>query len=199
MNMRSVTCTWCKAPVAPDLLDDAFHFCPTCDARLRIHIFPALAREHDAPVETALSEGHSSCFYHAHKRAVITCENCGRFLCSLCDVEIGGVHCCPACLESGKRKQELVALEVQHTRYDRIALALTTMPFITLFFWWLSLLAAPAALFLVIRFWNRKSKILPGTHMINTIAGLLAIAEICGWIALFYFLFQVQTSHGQHR
>ena len=75
---------------------------------------------------------------------------------------------------------------MQHTRYDRIALALTT---VALLFWPVTLLSAPAALFLVVRFWNRRSKILPGSRAVLILAGLLAIAEICGWAFLLYAVF----------
>jgi hypothetical protein len=75
---------------------------------------------------------------------------------------------------------------MQHTRYDRIALALTTL---ALLVWPFTFATAPAALFLVIRFWNRRSKILPGSRLVYIVAGLLAIAEICGWLFLFYFIF----------
>lgn len=194
MRVGSVACTRCKVPLPADFLDGGFHMCPRCEASLRIHVFPALTRETAlASPEPVLIEGQSSCFYHPQKKAVIPCESCGRFLCALCDVEIGGIHRCPACLESGKRKQQLETLEMQHTRYDRIALALTT---VSVLFWPITLLTAPAALFLVVRFWNHRSKILPGSRLVYVIAGLLAIAEICGWVFLFYMLFhQARSSH----
>jgi hypothetical protein len=187
MSRRGVACTSCHAPIAAESLDGAFHMCQRCESSLRVYIFPALSREASAILaEPTLIEGESSCFYHPQKKAVVACESCGRFLCALCDVEIGGVHRCPACLEAGKRKQQLQTLETEHIRYDRIALALTTLTFL---FWPITLITAPAALFLVIRFWNRRSKILPGTRVIYVIAGLLALAEIGGWIFLFYMIF----------
>ena len=153
--------------------------CPRCQAWLRVYLFAAFAAEPSvATAEPVLVEGESSCFYHPHKKAALACEHCGRFLCALCDIEIGGVHRCPRCLEAGKRKHEVENLEMQFTRYDRIALALTIVP---LLLWPFTLLTAPAALFLVIRFWKRRSKILPGSRSIFIVAGLLAIAEICGW------------------
>src|SRR5689334_14822914 len=123
MTGRTVACTNCSAPIATDLLDGIFHMCPTCQVWFRVHLFPAFATEASTPAaEPLLIEGESSCYYHPQKKAVLGCESCGRFLCALCDIEIGGVHRCPRCLEAGKRKQELDALEMQHTRYDWIAL-----------------------------------------------------------------------------
>jgi hypothetical protein len=187
MSMRSVACTSCKTSLPADFLDGAFHMCPRCEASMRVRTFAAFGRElPSVPAETALIEGESSCFYHAHKKAVVACENCGRFLCALCDVEIGGVHRCPQCLERGKRKRELDTLETEHTRYDRIAFALTTVTFL---FWPITLISAPVALFIVIKYWKRRSKILPGARIYYILAGILAVAEICGWGLLFYFMF----------
>lgn len=187
MSMRQIACPQCKRPLHPDLFDGEFHFCPSCQAPVQVYIFPAFMRPAAAaPPALTPIEGQSSCFYHPQKSAVVACESCGRFLCTLCDVEIGGVHRCPGCWEAGKRKQQLQTLETQHTRYDRIALALTTL---TILFWPLNIIAAPAALFIVIRFWNRRSKILPGSRVVFIIAGLLALAETCGWIFLFYMIF----------
>lgn len=187
MRESAVPCTNCKAPIPLSLLDGEFHLCPRCQNWVQVYLFPAFTAERPVTsAEPTLVEGESSCFYHPHKKAVLTCESCGRFLCSLCDVELSGVHRCPRCLEAGKRKQELHALEMQHTRYDRIAFALTT---VALLFWPVTLITAPAALFLVVRFWNRRSKILPGSRLMFIIAGLLAIAEICGWVLLFYAMF----------
>lgn len=188
MTARGVACTNCKAPIPADSFDGEFHPCPTCEASVQVYAFPALVRERSigAP-EPVLIEGESSCFYHPQKKAAVACESCGRFLCALCDVEIGGVHRCPRCLESGKRKQQWQTLQTEHIRYDRIALGLTTL---TIFFWPITLLTAPAALFLVIRFWNRRSKVLPGSRVIYVIAALLAIAEICGWAVLFYAIYR---------
>ncbi len=186
MRVREVACTNCKTALPADNLDGAFHLCPRCGDWIEAFIFPAFTRER-APVvvEPSLIEGQSSCFYHQHKTAVVACESCGRFLCALCDVEIAGVHRCPRCLESGRRKEELTTLQVEHTRYDHIAFALTT---IALLFWPVTVITAPAALYLVIRYWNRRSKILPRSRAVSIIAGLLAIAEICGWAYLFYLM-----------
>src|SRR5690242_13690097 len=122
MTGRAVACTSCSAPIPASLLDGIFHICPRCQVWFRVNLFPAFASGPSiVSAESPLIEGESSCYYHPQKKAILACENCGRFLCALCDIEIGGVHRCSRCLEAGKRKQELHALELQHIRYDRIA------------------------------------------------------------------------------
>jgi hypothetical protein len=85
-------------------------------------------------------------------------------------------------MESGA---EPTGFELQHTRYDHVALALTT---IALLFWPITIITAPAALFLVIRFWNRRSTVLRRSRAIFIIAGLLAVLEICAWAVFIYLM-----------
>ena len=56
--------------------------------------------------------GYVACRPEHHHH--LACDNCGRFLCSLCDVDIGAGHQCPACLESGKRKRKEITVESRH-------------------------------------------------------------------------------------
>ena len=85
----------------------------------------------------------------------------------------------PQLLESGKRKQQLQVL-ADATYPLRRLLGLTTLTF----YFGLTLLTAPRT-FIVIRFGIIVPRF-PGSRVIYVIAGLLAIAQICGWIFLFY-------------
>src|SRR5437868_4454851 len=102
----TLSCPKCRQPLtAAVLTGDGTVACMACGASLYVDVFPALFR----PVatgksgETVLVEGESTCFYHPQKKAIVPCDLCGRFLCALCDLELGGQHLCPSCLESGRR------------------------------------------------------------------------------------------------
>ena len=193
MIAGSVLCPSCRTPIpAEAAADEKFYPCARCETQLEVHAFPALNRQPVVtPVAQVLLEGEASCFNHPQKKAVIACQSCGRFLCALCDVEIGGVHRCPACLEAGRRSQRADILETRVIRYDRIALALTT---VTILMWPIMIVSAPAALFLVIKYWNKRSTVLPAPRLGYVIAGILALAEIAGFITLAVFIF----SHRPH-
>lgn len=75
-----------------------------------------------------MEEGESACFYHPEKRAVVPCDQCGRFLCALCNIELDGRHYCPACLETARDKGKIQALERSRTRYDQIVWSLLILP-----------------------------------------------------------------------
>ena len=183
-----MACPGCTRALPPDL-ENASEFgrCPTCHDNLRVFAFPALHRA--APTAVAapvLNAGEASCFYHPLKQATVTCDSCGRFLCTLCDVELGATHRCPSCLETGKEKSKLETVENRRTLYDGLALALAIVPIL---FWPLTVLSAPATLFVVFRYWRRPLSILPRTRIRFVVAGLIALAQICGWIVLAYFVF----------
>jgi prepilin signal peptidase PulO-like enzyme (type II secretory pathway) len=193
VNAGSVRCPSCRAPVPAEVFGSGdFYSCAQCLTQLQVQTFPALLHAPGAVAAAPVLEaGEATCFYHAQKKAVVACENCGRFLCPLCDVELSGTHLCPACLARGRRNKRARVLETRVIRYDRIALALTT---VTVFVWPLMIIAAPAALFIVIKFWNRRSPVLPASRATAIVAAILALAEIAGFIAIALAIF----SHRPH-
>lgn len=159
--------------------------CPGCGASIRVSVFPSLFKKETAvnSGESILVENEAGCFYHPLKKAVVPCAECGRFLCALCDIELGGKHVCPACIESGKKKGKIKNLENHRTLYDDIALSLSIVP---LLFFWVTLITAPVSLYYSVRYWSAPSSIIPRTKIKFIIASFLATLQIAGW-ALFFF------------
>src|SRR5262249_16864330 len=148
-----------RTPLSPQSLGTSeLVACPRCKARLQVVVFPALFRglTPGAAAEPVLVENEASCFYHPRKKAVIPCDNCGRFLCALCGVELNQQHLCPACLESGKKKGKLAHLENKRTLYDRMALGLAVFPMLV---FWLTIITAPMALYIAIRYWKSPTSL----------------------------------------
>lgn len=184
MGARLVGCTKCRTPLPPDIYNlGDLRACPACGARTLVDVFPAALR----PVasggmgEAVLVEGEASCFYHPAKKAVVPCESCGRFLCAVCDVDLNGQHLCPACVESGRRKGRLEQLENRRTLYDSLALAVAVYPIL---FVWTTVIGAPIALYLSIRYWNAPSSVIPRTKWRFVLAIVLSLLEIGGWAAV---------------
>jgi len=141
-----------------------------------------------APITDApLAEGDASCFYHPAKPAATVCDGCGRFLCALCDVELGGQHYCPPCLEAGRRKQTLTHLEPRRMLYDNIALALAVLPLLTCF---LFPVTSPFAIATAIWGWRKPSSLLPRTKVRFILAILMALLGlglgIAYWTAIIH-------------
>jgi len=169
--------------------------CPACGDPVQIELFPALFRPptRGSGGEALMVEGESSCFYHPQKKAVVPCESCGRFLCALCDCELHGEHFCPACLEVGRQKGRIKRLENQRTMYDAIALSLAILPLLIFYF---TIVTAPIALYLAIRYWNAPLSIVHRTKIRLILAILLATAQIIGWGVGAYFIYSGFKSHG---
>jgi hypothetical protein len=188
MDDRALACTKCRMPL-PDGVFNAGHrvTCPACGAGLEGAAFPALFRPVPATHagETILAEGEASCFYHPRKRAALPCSACGRFLCQLCDVEIGDQHLCPACLEKEQQKGRLTQLETKRTLYDSAALSLSLLPLLA---WPVTLVTAPLAVYLAIYSWGKPSSIVPRTRIRAYLAITFGGLQIAGWAVLFVAL-----------
>src|SRR5687767_8874789 len=119
MSTSVILCTGCNTSLQSTFLNrHQLSDCPRCGVPLLVEVFPALFRSPSAGQagEAMLVEEVSSCFYHEQKKAITLCEACGRFLCGLCDLDFGGQHLCPRCLESGRRKGKIKSLENHRTR-----------------------------------------------------------------------------------
>ncbi len=195
MNNALIQCPQCRAWLIEGVFNQPeFAPCPACGVRLQVEVFPALFRQISVGQsgETIMVEGESSCFYHPQKKAVLPCDGCGRFLCALCDCPLDGRHFCPACLETGQTKGKIRNLENQRTLYDGIALALAIFPMIIFYF---TIITAPMALFVAIRYWKAPPSILRRTKIRFIAAIIISLLQITGWITLFVFL---ATRHGTH-
>jgi hypothetical protein len=152
--------------------------CPSCYRALTIEIFPALFRER-ATIDAgtlALAEGEACCYEHAAKRAVSLCNQCGRFLCALCEVDVGGAIWCPSCLQLDKPAPGLNALETRRTLYDSISLALATWP--AFLFFYPSIFTAPVVVYLAIRYWKAPSSLIPRNKWRFIVALLIAFLQL---------------------
>jgi len=188
MNSSLVQCPECQAW----LLEGVFNQpdlspCPACGVPLQVEVFPALFRRINPGQggETIVVEGEAGCFYHPQKKAVIHCQSCGRFLCALCDCELNGQHLCPACLEAGKMRGKIKNLEDRRTLYDSIALSLAVLPLLIFYF---TLITAPVALFIAIRYWNAPRSLVRRTRIRYVAAIVLSSLQIAGWGILFVSL-----------
>lgn len=152
-----LSCGKCEVPLPAEAVGGNFIHCPDCQTWIKVVAFPALLGEAKKGSfgERVLVEGESTCFYHSEKKAAVVCEGCGRFLCSLCDIDLNGEHLCSSCLEAGKGKGSL-DVDSQRTLYEDIALGLAL---IGLFIGPFGVIPAVVALFMSIRYWRKPEKI----------------------------------------
>lgn len=190
--MQAICCGECSWPVPVEFWNRAEGVrCPGCSQKVEAVVFPAIEHRRAGVVpEAVTAETEAACFYHPSSRATVPCDECGRFLCSLCDIEIEGRHLCPACFQSGVRGNKLEIVETQRTMYDTVALTLATLPALL---FWPAIVSAPAALFVVMRRWRTPLSIIPRTRIRFYLAAIFALAEI-GFLGFVVWLFIQQAA-----
>jgi hypothetical protein len=177
-----ISCTRCKKPLSTQALN-AFALvpCSACSVPTRADVYPALFRKLPTGRSGAHLQGEkeASCFYHPTKKASVACSACGRFLCTLCDVDFNDRHLCPVCLDKGKTKRKIKNLENHRICYDTVALSIAL---IASFFIWPTILSAPIVLYMVIRYWKAPGSIIPRSKIRFVLAFLISGLQIVGWI-----------------
>jgi hypothetical protein len=196
MAADSIACAVCSWPVPREFWNREEGLrCRVCGHAVRVSVFPAIGQAvTGASPEALQAETEASCFYHPQSRAAIVCQECGRFLCALCDLEVEGRHICPRCFETGISAHKIQTAEPRRVMYDSVALALATFPFLLI---WPALIAAPWSLFVVVTRWNAPSSVVPRTKIRFMIAVLFALAEL-GFIAVIIYL-MIQGFHQGRR
>src|SRR5579863_3173557 len=135
MTAAALHCAECKWPLPPESWNREYGVaCPGCGTRVQVTVFPAIERMPSGALPEPLQDpSEASCFYHPLSRASSPCEECGRFLCRLCELSGDGRRLCPGCFQSALQERRINEFDAKRTMYDSIALLLATLP--ALFIW----------------------------------------------------------------
>jgi hypothetical protein len=121
----TVSCPDCSGDVARIETDTGWQSCPFCQKRLQIRFWRTVRQNTSA---AAAMPDQATCFFHPDKAFQACCQRCGRFVCALCDLQLGAEHVCPTCFERGRADSGLAGgkAEWRHrdVLYDSIAVAL---------------------------------------------------------------------------
>lgn len=181
MSTFGYICGRCKRWTSIPLSGESFSArCRYCAAFTRIELFPALYRgiKPGMAGRPVLEDDESSCFYHPDKKAVSVCRGCGRFLCSLCEVEWGEMLLCPVCIERGAAREASDFAGAGRFHYDSLALALAVYP---LLIFYLTIISAPIALYLSVRYWRADMSCLPRGKSRLAAAFVISALQLAGW------------------
>lgn len=150
-------------------------------------MYPAVLAEKWGTVgEAVTSDAEAGCFFHPQSKAVLACDSCGRFLCKLCDIELGGQHVCPICLQDGVAAKSDTVLDNRRVLYDSIVLGVSIVG--PLMFIWPSLITGPLTIILALWFWKRPRSIVPRTRIRFIVAILFGLVQSLLWVGLFWAL-----------
>lgn len=94
-------CPLCGAPLDLAALRTGLMECPSCSGAFEATPFQARPRRHAAIASvTETPEGvAAACANHAGNAAVTSCQRCGLFICTLCDMSVDGTSYCPSCFD----------------------------------------------------------------------------------------------------
>lgn len=160
-----------------------FERCRRCGAELMAESYPALlqAGPRGETAKAVLMDDQASCYNHPHKKAVVPCDDCGRFLCSLCQTQLGGKQLCPACYEAAMGQATAGASGHNSIfKYDSLALLFAVLP---------TIITPVISVFLVLFYWRRPRSILPKGRWKAIAALVLALGQIAFWCLSFYSKF----------
>ena len=196
MNLVAVKCPSCSYPLDNSLYNSGgtYEVCKGCGKEVAVQAFPALYRriEESATALTARLDD-AACYYHADKKAQSVCDECGRFLCGLCELALGDETLCTSCLELRRKQPGRHALKPRQMRYDKLAIMLALLP---LLYFPITFLTAPATLFVVLRYWKKDLEFSPGRKSRMILAFIFGLLEVIGWVAVIALLIG-RKAHGR--
>ncbi len=181
----SPACVECGTVLPRSFFNTGVRICPGCAHQCRVDVFPSLFMPQGVESgEKLLRNGDSACFYHPQKKAFVPCDSCGRFLCQLCDINLGDRHLCPQCMQTGRKKGKIRDIENHRILYDDVALSLAIIPMLFIF---ATIITAPGVLYLTVKHWRAPSSIIPRSRTRFVLASFLALLQISAWILFSVF------------
>lgn len=205
MPANRVQCTSCDySIVAGKSADWVEQECPSCHTKQSALVFPAIrgilaASPQGIPVAP---DGFASCFFHSGKPASIPCDNCGRFLCDLCDLKIDERHLCTLCLQTAQEEKASPSAKSVTVTKERtflpqnLAMILTFYMPVSIVGLYIIFLTAPAAAYVSVRYWNHPGGIQQRGRWRLVACLVVALAQILGFLALAYLFYMTFSRQG---
>lgn len=192
LQPSSLLCPNCSVPVAPESWNAASPApCHWCRTPIQVLAFPEFFAPPPIVAAPDVIPGDASCFFHPGKSAVLPCDNCGRFLCRLCDIPWGDRHYCTACVASGQTRKGPQAFDSSRSNNDTIALSIAIaglfgMPF-SLFL--SPVLAAPVTFYMTLKHWNQPPGPIPRSKIRFLLASVIALLQLglLIWLGVYFY------------
>ena len=194
----ALACPKCNAALDPGTLaGGSGTMCPHCRSEIHGAIFPAFWKgpaDPAGPAQQAL-EGEAVCFFHSENRAALSCERCGRFICALCEFNVGQRRICPMCLSSGLAGEQLPELIPWRFIWSDAALVTGLLPLVLgIFMWPFIVFSGAAAIFLALFGWKRPGSLPRGRRRWAAVVGIVGGAlQIAIWLTVAILLFHART------
>ena len=175
--------------------------CPACATRQRQQLFPAMVKSVEPLQESVYSDENAVCYFHDTSGARTLCDDCGRYLCDLCRLEMpqpanrpAGFPqiVCPSCYAHRAATEESAPWDLMQTtylRYDLMALFVAFLPLLLVLTFLLTPLTAPIALYLALRYWGRSRNPVKRFYLNGVLALFLVMGVLLIWVAFIALVF----------
>lgn len=169
--------------------------CPACATRQRHFLFPTSTGSGPSTSEGVYSDDNAVCYFHDTSAAQTLCDDCGRYLCGLCQPDLPQPAnrpkefpktVCPSCFAHRMKAEEGAPWDLMATtylRYDLMALYLALIPLVLGITFLLTPLTAPIALYLALRYWGRSRNPVKRYYLNSVLAVFLVMGVLLIWVA----------------
>jgi hypothetical protein len=210
--MIIVRCASCYAMI-PDRLfrEGGVIDCPACARRTRSILLPSLYKAAVSPTPPKPpeppGEGETACFYDPARKATQACDHCGVFVSDAWAAKWGTQTVCLKCLDQLRSKTKDQRYEGSRTLWDNVALGSAVGPYVialmlSLTFFGLflaviplmfTLVAAPIAIFVALRFWSAPRSLVPRGPLRLILALVFSGLTLTAWVIGFVMLVESAT------
>src|SRR5437762_8093956 len=115
-------CPHCETLLGAESLVTGRVTCPRCRASFEATAFnPPQRRMQIVEVAQSGPEGANACANHERNTAVTSCQRCGLYICSLCDMNVGSGSYCPSCFDRVRTEGTLGAATTRFRDYGSMA------------------------------------------------------------------------------
>jgi uncharacterized paraquat-inducible protein A len=182
---RGPHCPRCRAPVPEPWLTNGQVICPECGGDFEATLFNPVERKPGATrIIDEAPEGANLCANHARNAAVTSCQRCGLFICSLCEMNVGSGSYCPACFS---KLQTEGTLGDAARRYRDYTLLARSAAILGVLMWFLSIPFGALTIYWAVKGRKQRRDMGKKTSMAVVLL-ILGVVEIIGGFALIGFI-----------
>ncbi len=192
----AVVCPHCALPLASSATGEVETvYCPGCRRDIGLLSWPEAGPPPLPPgfasaAAGLIGSGGAVCFSCQARPATGVCDACGGYTCPVCAASWFGRSYCLNCLHTLREVRSETGFRHRAMLHDNVALGLLLIPIfvIPVYGFFLAILLAPVALFLVIRYRHAPRGVPPRGPFRLWLAGIMAVLLLLAGLGMLGFM-----------